>query len=133
MPSHYLSVADPIQPRFQRAALKHDSGEKSSLEVSFTHGKHHEEEGGLLAFIQFQKSTLCSIRFSWMLSCFILIISLGTPRLSCVRPGDSDPDEEGDGSGWEVPGESIESDMELKLHVLGFKALWSQTSPQLCC
>lgn len=32
-------------PRFQRAAMKHDGG-KSNLEISFTCGKHREEEGG---------------------------------------------------------------------------------------
>lgn len=34
---------------------------------------------------------------------------------------------EDDDEDWEVPEENKESDMELKLHVLGFKAIWSQS------
>lgn len=46
--------------------------------------------------------------------------------------GESDPDcDDEEGTMYEVPPEPIEADLELKLHVLGFKAIWSQTSPQL--
>lgn len=32
-----------------------------------------------------------------------------------------------DADEWEVPAESIDSDLELKLHILGFKAVWCQS------
>lgn len=43
-------------------------------------------------------------------------------------PGDTDPeaDEDIQGTMRDIPAEPIESDLELQLHVLGFKAIYSQ-------
>ena len=40
---------------------------------------------------------------------------------------DSGPDDDAD----TIPAESIESDLDLKLHVLGHKMLWMQPRPHL--
>lgn len=38
----------------------------------------------------------------------------------------SSDEEAGDDTAWQLEGETIESDLELKLHVLGFNGLWTQ-------
>lgn len=47
-----------------------------------------------------------------------------SPNTSIEIPGHPDSDEE---EHFTVGEESIETDMELKLHVMGSKALWTQT------
>ena len=49
-----LQFGTVVDPRFQRGAMKHESGEKdkSKLEVTFTCGKHQEEDGDLAVYSQ---------------------------------------------------------------------------------
>ena len=60
---------------------------------------------------------------------FYIICSDPDPSQQPIGDSDSNFEDEDSGSMWEVPAESIESDMELQLHVLGFKSIWTQRRP----